>query len=183
MSFSNLGESRTQTQVEIQINIPEYLQPDCCMHSTTIEESDESIRQCFEILRPYCSSPEGPLDTILNIIVDEPLSTELIVRRIAQEESLADILTPYVVDSLKRYHGLRDVVNLLSEVFESQISGETKRKFEILDDQLTKRFLLVQALENVSHDTQRFLANFIQRNDLPIPFSYKIWNFEENSMQ
>ena len=172
-----------EDQVEREISIPEFLAPDRCLHSSRINECDELIQQCFETLRPYCPLPEGPLDSILNTIVDEPLSTEVILRKISQGESWANILTPYVVDSLKRYHSLRDVISVLSEVFDSEVPDTTKELFGKLDDQLTRRLLLVQAMENLSHDTQRFLANFIRKNDLPIPLSYKIWNVNERLME
>ncbi|CAF3361693.1 unnamed protein product [Rotaria sp. Silwood2] len=42
--------------------------------------------------------------------------------------------------------------------------------------------LLVQTLENMSYDSQRFLCNFIRKNDLPIPLSYTFWNSTEKAM-
>ena len=172
-----------EDQTEREINIPEFLAPNRCLHSTRISECDESIQGCFETLRPHCPLPEGPLDSTLNTIVDEPFSTDVMLRKISQGESWANILTPYVVDSLKRYHSLRDVISVLADVFDSDVPDITKQVFEKLDDRLTRRLLLVQTIENLSYDTQRFLANFIRKNDLPIPFSYKLWNVDERSME
>lgn len=173
----------TENQTGIEINIPKFLTRDHCIYSTKIEQCDESTQRCLETLRPYCPSPDGLLDSTFYTIVDESLSTGLVLKHMNEGKSLADILTPYVVDSLKRYHSLHDVMTILSEVFGSQVTDTVKEIFEMLNDQMTKRVLLVQALENVSDDTQRFMANFIRKNDLPIPFSYKIWNTNEKSME
>ena len=80
------------------------------------------------------------------------------------------------MDSLKRYHALNDIINCLSEALDASVDNNT------LVDQLTKRMLLVQALESMSYDSQRFLCNLIRKNDLPIPLSYRIWLPKEKTM-
>lgn len=136
--------------------------------------NDASIIEMFEILKPHCAIPEGPLDPTFNTIVDQPLDGDVLFNILSDPQSPAAGLTPYVVDSLKRYHSLHDMIPLPAEALES--------KFEVLAGQLTKRLLLVQALETLSYDSQRFLCNFIRKNDLPIPLSYRIWNSTEKSM-
>lgn len=121
------------------------------------------------------------LHTTFNTIVDEPLDTNILYSILKHETSPAIGLTSYIVDSLKRYHSLNDIILSLSEVL--GISGDDNAdKYETLINQLTKRMLLIQALESMSYDSQRFLCNFIRKNDLPIPLSYQIWNPIEKQM-
>jgi hypothetical protein len=176
----SLVESNTENR-NPNVNIPDFLKPNRCIYSIKIDYNNPSIIQCFEILKPYCENPEDPLHTTFNTIVDEPLDTNILSDILSNQTSPADGLTPYVVDSLKRHHGLHDIINLLSEVLNTLVDDNTDNKYETLD-QLTKRMLLVQALENMSYDSQRFLCNFIRKNDLPIPLSYRIWNWKEKIM-
>ena len=105
--------------------------------------NDTSIIEIFEILKPYCATPEGPLDPTFNTIVDQPLDGDILFSILSDSKSPATGLTPYVVDSLKRYHSLHDIIPLPAEALDS--------KFEVLAGQLTKRLLLVQALETLSY--------------------------------
>ncbi|CAF4200245.1 unnamed protein product, partial [Rotaria sordida] len=45
---------------------------------------------------------------------------------------------------------------------------------------VTIRMLLISTIESLSYDSQRYLGNFIKRNDLPIPFTYYLYNNETN---
>lgn len=176
--FYILVESNTETQT-IKINIPDFLKSNRCIYSVKIYDNNPSIIQCFETLVSYCENPEGPLHTTFNTIVDKPLNANLLSNILTgQTSSSIDGLTPYVVDSLKRHHSLNDIIILLSEALDTLADN----KYETLIVQLTKRMLLVQTLENMSYDSQRFLCNFIRKNDLPIPLSYRIWNSIEKTM-
>ena len=107
----------------------------------------------------------------------EPLNIDMIPHIFNDPLSPSRKLTEYVVDSLKRYHMLKDVIGCLSET-----ADHIENEHEISIDYLTKRMLLVPTLETVSYDSQRFLCNFIRKNDLPIPFTYRIWDSKEQSM-
>lgn len=138
--------------------------------------------QCFEIIRPHCENPDGPLDSVFNTIVDEPLTSKMFAHILSSQISISNILTPYVVDSLKRYHGLGDIISLLSEALNFIENNHMINQYESFVDQMTKRMLLVQTLEDLSYEGQRFLCNFIRKNELPIPLSYRIWNSSEKMM-
>lgn len=133
------------------------------------------------MLKPYCQDPEGALHSTFNIIVDETLDKDILYSILNNSTSPADGLTSYVVDSLKRYHSLNDIIAALSDIF-TILDDSNLEKYETLVTQLTKRMLLVQALESISYDSQRFLCNFIRKNDLPIPLSYRFWDFKEKQM-
>lgn len=158
-------------------HIPDFLKSDMCIHSTQDDNNDDAIIDCFKNLKPHCKVPEGLLHSAFNTIIDEPLDANILSDILNDPTSPADSLTPYIVDSLKRYHALNDIINCLSDALDVSEDSET------LIDQLTKRMLLVQVLESMSYDSQRFLCNFIRKNDLPIPLSYRIWISEQNTMQ
>jgi hypothetical protein len=167
------------TNRTVDANIPDFLKSNCCVYSIKDEYNDSSIIQYFEILKPYCQNPEDSLDITFNTIVDGPLDINLFSKILCDQTSPANRLTPYIVDSLKRHHSLNDIINLSSEVLDTL---KNNNKYETLIDQLTKRLLLIQTLENMSYDSQRFLCNFIRKNDLPIPLSYRVWNWKEKTM-
>ena len=129
-------------------------------------------------MKPHCATPEDPLHSTFNTIVDEPLTGNILSNILTNPRSPAEGLTPYIVDSLKRYQSLHDIFALLPEILDIHTDG----KYETLTEKLSKRMLLVQALETLSYDSQRFLCNFIRKNDLPIPLSYRVWNLTEKSM-
>ncbi|CAF4501744.1 unnamed protein product [Rotaria sp. Silwood2] len=148
----------------------------------TVNYNNPSIIHCFEFLKPHCENSEGSLDPIFNTIVNESLDANILFQILSNQILPVDYLIAYVVDSLKRYHALNDIIILLSEAVELLAENNTDNKYEMLIDQLTKRMLLVQTLENMSYDSQRFLCNFIRKNDLPIPLSYTFWNSTEKAM-
>ncbi|CAF3857042.1 unnamed protein product [Rotaria sordida] len=183
--YNRLNEHNAERSAEKQslnINIPDFLKPNRCIYSIKVDYNDSSTIQCFEILKPYCQNLEGLVHPTFNTIVNEPLDANILSQILSNQISPAETLTAYVVDSLKRHHALNDIVVLLSEALESLVESGTGNKYEILVDQLTKRMLLVQTLENMSYDSQRFLCNFIRKNDLPIPLSYQFWNSTEKTM-
>lgn len=112
-----------------------------------------------------------------NTLINEPLTEDKMIEILNDQNSPANQLTPYVVDSLKRYHILKDIIDCLSES-----SDKVDQQHQIIIDFLTKRMLLVQTLETMSHDSQRFLCNFIRKNDLPIPFTYRLWDSTKQTM-
>ncbi|CAF2818315.1 unnamed protein product [Rotaria sp. Silwood2] len=148
----------------------------------TVDYNDSSIIQCFETFKPHCENPEGSLHPTFNTIANNPLDVNILSLILSNQIPSAEYLTAYVVDSLKRYHDLNDIIVLLSETLELLAENNTDNKYEMLVDQLTKRMLLVQTLENISYDSQRFLCNFIRKNDLPIPLSYQFWNSTKKVM-
>ncbi|CAF1040890.1 unnamed protein product [Rotaria magnacalcarata] len=164
------------------INIVDYLKPDRCIYSIKVNYNNSSIVRCFDFLKPYCTNPDGPLHPTFNTIVDQPLDTTKLSQILNNQVIPADALTEYVVDSLKRYHALNDIITLLSNDLYSLLKANTINERASLIEQLTKRVLLVQTLESMSYDSQRFLCNFIRKNDLPIPLSYRIWDSTEKTM-
>ncbi|CAF3274404.1 unnamed protein product [Rotaria socialis] len=171
------GEERISS-----INIVDFLKPDRCIYSIKVNYNDSSIVRCFDFLKPYCTNPDGPLHPTFNTIVDQPLDTTTLSQILNNRVVPADALTVYVVDSLKRYHALNDIITLLSNDLYSLLKANTINECASLIEQLTKRVLLVQTLENMPYDSQRFLCNFIRKNDLPIPLSYRIWDSTEKTM-
>lgn len=142
-----------------------------------------SVVQCFEIVEPHCENPDSPLDSVFNTIVDEVLTASIFADIFNRQTPLANVLTPYIVDSLKRQHGLGDIISLLPEALNFVSDTHLANKYESFVDQMTKRMLLVQTLENMSYESQRFLCNFIRKNELPIPLSYRTWNSSEQVMK
>ncbi|CAF3496881.1 unnamed protein product [Rotaria sp. Silwood1] len=180
-SITATVDSNTEKQ-SFNINISDFLKSNRCIYSIKVDYNDSSIIQCFETFKPHCQNPESSLHTTFNTIVNKPLDANIFSQILSNQSSTTESLTAYVVDSLKRNHGLNDIIVLLSEALELLAKNDANNKYEMLVDQLTKRMLLVQTLENMSYDSQRFLCNFIRKNDLPIPLSYQFWNSTEKTM-
>ncbi|CAF1476521.1 unnamed protein product [Rotaria magnacalcarata] len=114
-----------------------------------------------------------PLDDSFNTIIDEPLNGNILVNLINHNKSL----TPFIVDSLKRYHAITDLHSILPKCMEFVAAfdkPELAQHFLEMIDTITTRTLLVVAFESLSLESQRFLGNFIRKNDLPLPLSYYI---------
>ncbi|CAF5078872.1 unnamed protein product, partial [Rotaria sp. Silwood1] len=124
------------------INISDFLKPNRCIYSIKVDYNDSSIIQCFEILKPHCQNPEDSLDPTFNTIVNEPLDANILCQILSNQASTTEALTAYVVDSLKRYHALNDIIVLLSDALESLVETGAGSKYDMLVDQLTKRMLL-----------------------------------------
>ncbi|CAF1188812.1 unnamed protein product [Adineta steineri] len=163
------------------IDLKKCLNPDNAVVNYPLDRSysdidDEKLfSNSFKILHGYHQTPNETLDVSFNQIVDEPLTTEKIIEIINNNQ----LLTPYIVDSLKRYHALHDIHTIISQCLNLQnnINDENiQNQFEDLIDNLTTRILLTITIESMSYESQRFLANFIKRNDLPIPFTYYAWD-------
>ena len=129
----------------------------------------------FKVFQGFHEGLDNKLDGSFNNIIDEPLTAENLVELVNKNKSL----TPYVIDSLKRYHSLYDVREVLAKCIDlkDQIAdGNTANKLEDIVDIITTRILLTMTIESMSNDSQRFLINFIKKNDLPIPFTYYVWD-------
>lgn len=135
----------------------------------------------FKLLHGYNENQGEEFDESFNRIVDEPLTAETLIEIINNNQRL----TPYVVDSLKRYHVLNDVHTILSKCVDLQeqiLDKEIAKLFENLIDTITTRILLTTTIESMSNESQRFLANFIKKNDLPILFTYYVWNRNSSNL-
>lgn len=117
------------------------------------------------------------LDPCFNTILDEPLNPTLLIHNILEYHSLK----PYVIDSLQRIHSLLDVTTALSDCarisINTIISEEKKKRLELfrsIVDDISKHMILVCTIESLSCESQRFIGNYIRKNDLPIPFAYYI---------
>ena len=129
----------------------------------------------FKVFQGFHEGLDNKLDGSFNNIIDEPLTAENLIELVNKNKSL----TPYVIDSLKRYHSLYDVREVLAKCIDlkDQIAdGNTANKLEDIVDIITTRILLTMTIESMSNDSQRFLINFIKKNDLPIPFTYYVWD-------
>ncbi|CAF0998993.1 unnamed protein product [Adineta steineri] len=178
--YQTLDEKEYIETVQI-IDIKKCLNPDNVVVNYLLDRSysdidDEKLfSNSFKFLHGYHQTPNETLDVSFNQIVDEPLSAEKLIEIINNNQSL----TPYVVDSLKRYHALHDMHTIISQCLDLQNDINDKTigdQFEDLIDNLTTRVLLTITIESMSYESQRLLANFIKRNDLPIPFTYYAWN-------
>ncbi|CAF3544269.1 unnamed protein product [Rotaria sp. Silwood2] len=163
------------------INIEKFLHPDKVVINYELDRSyfdineQELFSSLFKLLHGYNESTNETLDESFNRIVDEPLTTKKLIEIINNNQGL----TPYIIDSLKRYHALNDVHTIISQCLDLKndiIDKNTVDLFEDLIDNITTRIILTITIENMSYESQRFLANFIKRNDLPIPFTYYVWN-------
>lgn len=133
------------------------------------------LSNLFQLLHGYNECLDNKLDASFNNIIDEPLTAQILIELFNHNQPL----TKYVVDSLKRYHSLNDVNEMLAKCMDLKkqlVNKNLVDLFEDIIDTITTRLLLTTTIESVSSESQRFLANFIKKNDLPIPFTYYVWN-------
>ncbi|CAF1348090.1 unnamed protein product, partial [Didymodactylos carnosus] len=147
-------------------------------------ERDQLINW-FKFLVSSSTLESDELDTCFSRIVDEPLTDINLLNEINQNKSLK----AYIIDSLKRYHALNDVRNVLACLnVESEPDGSSESKKEFIQgfidtvETITSNVLLVTTIESISYESQRYLSNFIKRNDLPVPLSYYIYDKFENKV-
>ncbi|CAF4573829.1 unnamed protein product, partial [Rotaria sp. Silwood2] len=130
----------------------------------------------FHLLQGYCQQPSERSDFSFNTLVEEPLSATKLITMVNNREQL----TPYVIDSLKRYNSINDIHEILPQCTYEMTKSIMKNNSELCDsfmnmiEYITTRVLLVTTIESMSYDSQRHLSNFIKRNDLSIPFSYYV---------
>ncbi|CAF4002264.1 unnamed protein product [Rotaria sordida] len=125
------------------------------------------------------------LDRTFNTLVDEAIDARTLVKEIAKNHSLK----VYVVDSLKRYNSLMDIIHILSSCTELELTSfpsqhsTTIENIRHIADTITKSVLLTTTMESLSYESQRYFGNFIKKNDLPLPFSYYIWNEQKKLLE
>ncbi|CAF1608741.1 unnamed protein product, partial [Adineta ricciae] len=121
-------------------------------------------------------SQNESLDKCFITIVEEPLNEFILVDFAAKCYSLK----AYVIDSLKRYNALNDILAIFPQCADvkNAFNGNKSNlnSFVTLLGLITNRTLLTTTIECLSLESQRFLGPFIRKNDLPIPLSYFIWN-------
>ncbi|CAF1620013.1 unnamed protein product, partial [Adineta ricciae] len=172
------------------IDLKSLLQDDKCIYSTQVDvqyfDTDD-----YELLKNWslclCSSKNiklsDGLDQSFNTLVDNPINAQTLIAEIFQNHSLKR----YVIDSLKRYQSMMDIIDILplSKCLLENTSQQSEQQAKIqnfLDIVLTitKSVLLITTNESMSFESQRYFGNFIKKNDLPIPFAYYIWNQQKN---
>ncbi|CAF5015121.1 unnamed protein product, partial [Rotaria sp. Silwood1] len=134
---------------------------------------------------PESVSQSSELDETFTTLVDTAIDEHTLVEQLIQNHSLK----VYIIDSLKRYHSLMDIIHNLSlctklhlTSFGSQIQTRIQTFLDIIDT-ITKSILLITTTESMNYESQRYFGNFIKKNDLPVPFAYYIWNKEKNIVE
>ena len=139
----------------------------------TTPPTDELSADLFtHLVKPFvyfCTLPKSEaLDPHFNIIVDELLDVNILLSHVLNDRSL----TAFVIDSLKRFHSLSDVMQVLSSCLDSPAVDDRTEQFLSVVEQITKYTLLICTIESLSLESQRFLGNMIRKNDLPLPLAY-----------
>jgi hypothetical protein len=122
------------------------------------------------------------LDQTFNTLVDETINAKTLIEELVQNHSLK----AYVVDSLKRYHSLMDIIHILPSCIELQFEDFPQKHRTMIEnfldiaDTVTKSVLLTTTIDSMSYESQRYFGNFIKKNDLSIPFAYYAWNKQRN---
>ena len=129
-------------------------------------EALDLLSKLFHSLRVVPATDK--LDPDFNSVVDEPLSVPILFDSLSHVRSLK----PYILDSLKRYHSLSDVMRVLSSDLDSSSVNITISSFYDIAEKITKSILLTCTIESMSFESQRFLGNMIRKNALPIPLAY-----------
>ncbi|CAM2722023.1 unnamed protein product [Rotaria socialis] len=181
---------------EGDINVVELLQKCHSYHVKKISDKqlDTKVRdiltvwsRCAIVYPPHSSVQPDSLDAVFNTITDQQLDTKSLIRSLLVDKTFKT----YVVDSLKRYHGLHDIMTLLPKCLDVSmqtvnIPSKTTNDFNALIKivrSVTSRVVLVAIAESMNDDSQRYLANFIKKNDLPIPLSYYTFNVKEQQIE
>ncbi|CAF4476018.1 unnamed protein product [Rotaria socialis] len=118
--------------------------------------------KCFAV--PASVDLNGSLDKNFCTIIDKPCNKSVLTDLINTNQTLL----PYILDSLKRYHALTDIHSTLLGC------NELTKEFVSIPRIITKRTLLIVAIECLSLESQRYFGTYIRKNDLPIPLSYYI---------
>ena len=168
------------------IDLKYLLQYDNCVHSVKINDSyfDSDNYEFFQNLLCLCSYVDSKnsieLDKTFNTLVDETINAETLIKELIKNHSLKC----YIVDSLKRYNSLLDIIHILPSCANFQQKNETKIPsfFQIIDS-ITKSILLTTTINSMSYESQRYFGNFIQKNDLPLPFTYYMWNQQNKCLE
>ena len=122
-------------------------------------------------------SDSDELDPDFNVVIDEPINHTILLKTVFRKNSLKS----YILDSLKRYHALTDIMQTLSECLNRSTDDGAAESFLEIIEEITKRMVLICTIESLSFESQRFLGNMIRKNQLPIPLAY--YTYEENELK
>ncbi|CAF1574036.1 unnamed protein product, partial [Didymodactylos carnosus] len=135
------------------IDLKQLLESNNSTYLQTIQEdlfdSDEKniLSTWFDVVHVPDAKNASLLDPSFNTIISEPLDAKEMVSIINGQQSI----TPYIIDSLKRYHALCDIQDVFPTCLD--LSNNTK-KLELFIDSITKRILLIIAIECMSNESQ-----------------------------
>ncbi|CAF4033716.1 unnamed protein product, partial [Rotaria sordida] len=175
------------------IDVALMLQPDMILHSISLKNTlfETNVANfiakwclffCPPLTQPQRLSNE--LDSCFITIIDEPMNARILLNDLIKHHTIKT----YIVDSLKRYHALDDIRTELPKCKQIKYD-ETIYNHDLYNElirilpNITIRMLLISTVESLSYDSQRYLGNFIKRNDLPIPFTYYLYNNETNLIE
>ncbi|CAF1050639.1 unnamed protein product [Rotaria sordida] len=173
-------------------NLTYLLQDANCIHSEDIHAEYFSADD-YELLKNWslclCFSKtvkeSTELDQVFNTLVDKTMNAQVLVEELVKNDSLK----VYVVDSLKRYHSLMDIIHILPTCPKLDLTRfpqqhqATVEKFINTIDTITKSVLLTTTIDSMSYESQRYFGNFIKKNDLPVPFAYYMWNKQKKFVE
>ncbi|CAF4290637.1 unnamed protein product, partial [Rotaria sordida] len=148
-----------------QPNLTYLLQDANCIHSERICAEYFSADD-YELLKNWslclCSSKtvkeSTELDQIFNTLVDKMMDAQVLVEELVKNDSLK----VYVVDSLKRYHSLVDIIHILPTCSKLDLTRfpqqhqATIEKFIDTIDTITKSVLLTTTIDSMSYESQRY---------------------------
>ncbi|CAF4186967.1 unnamed protein product, partial [Rotaria sp. Silwood2] len=164
------------------------LQPDMILHSISLKNTlfetnvvNFIAKWCLFFCSPLTPTQRSSdeLDSCFITIIDEPMNARILLNDLIKHHTIK----AYIVDSLKRYHALDDIRTELPKCRQIKYD-ETMYNHDLYNElirilpNVTIRMLLISTIESLSYDSQRYLGNFIKRNDLPIPFTYYLYNNE-----
>ncbi|CAF1152256.1 unnamed protein product [Adineta ricciae] len=164
----------------VRLDAESMLQPRHTTHSLSVSNqlSTETLNLLTKLFHYIHAVPtSNELDIDFNSIIDEPLNSTIVLKCISNHQSLKS----YIVDSLKRYHNLSDVIQVLSSVIDLPAVDKTYSTFADIIEKITKSLLLVCTIESMSYESQRFFGNMIKKNDLPIPLTY--YTYQQNEVR
>ena len=186
--ISNGNVSKSSTQIDLK----ELLQDDECIHFAEVDAQYLNVDD-YKLMKKWslclCSSQSikqsAGLDQTFNTLIDKSVDAQTLMEELVQNQSLK----VYIIDSLKRYHGLMDIIHILPSCSESQLTNFSQQHQTIIEsfldikDTITKSVLLTSTIDSMSYESQRYLGNFIKKNDLPIPFAYYMWNQQKSCVE
>ncbi|CAF3729641.1 unnamed protein product [Rotaria sp. Silwood1] len=175
-----------------EIDLQYLLEDANCIRSVPVDAKHFNDDD-YELLKKWSlhlCSPESArtsteLDPTFNTLIDEPMDARTLVNELVQNHTLK----VYVIDSLKRYHSLMDIIHTLATFDELQDTEfpqqhrKTIESFHAIINKITKSVLLTTTIDSMSYESQRYFGNFIKKNDLPVPFAYYMWNKKNNILE
>lgn len=140
----------------------------------------EILNLLMKISAYLCIKSESDeLDPDFNVVVDEPINHTILLKTVFHKHSLKC----YILDSLKRYCALTDIMQTLSECLNRSSDDGAAESFLEIIEEITKRMVLIYTIESLSVESQRFLGNMIRKNQLPIPLAYYTYEEDEIKMK